>query len=46
MSCGKNQLDPFHDGDGEHDVYVVAMMHCLIVMVMMVPTVRAMLKVW
>ena len=19
-SCGKNQLDPFHDGDGEHDV--------------------------
>ena len=45
---GKNQLDPFHDGDGEHDVYVVAMMmmHCLIVMMMMVPTVRAMLKVW
>ena len=20
MSCGKNQLDPFLDGDGEHDV--------------------------
>ena len=20
MSCGKNQLDPFHDGDGEHDI--------------------------